>query len=688
MQTKRSLFLFARFFFVSLFFSAFSLHTLAQPKEKSVKDAIWDLIVEADELIYTDPAKGRQLATKAYQWAYAVRDTVLLAESAHSLGECFYYQNQLDTAKKLLEFALDIFEEQGDSLGMSYTCFSLANVLSDHGKYATALRLYTLSLQIDIAQGDSTSEALVLSNIAGIHLDQQDYVQAEEKYRKALSLAKLYGFEDIETNALCGLAHIMVYKGLLVEAKLFLNRGVELAQKNKSNLDLIQAYNIWGKVYKALDNRELAIENCERALSLAKEFGDPYTQIEVWSNYGLVLHHFKAYPQAYEKALKAYTLAMDQPGFYLKRIAAEALALTAESKGNYKEALEFQKVFKAYSDSLHESNINAYIMDYTLTSASKENSVLKNETELKQKIIERNFYMQLGLVVLALFFILLLILAFSAAKKQSKFNRLLSEKNEEVSTQQGQLNAIHEQLLEKNARLNEQNKNKDKVFSILSHDLREPFNQLIGVLELMEEGELLDKDVFDELLTKLKESVYTAQNSVVNLLYWSKNQLSQIKTNPERFRVQSLLENIRRSLAPTFERKGLQVSIAQDPGLELLADYYQIEIALRNIVSNAIKFSSQGGKLDISAHLQLEQKEVVFSVKDQGIGLSEEQIQQILDVSEKSSTASTPGTLNERGTGLGLSIVKDFLHANGGYLSIQSTLKEGSTFKLHVPYLL
>lgn len=655
-------------------------------QEADTYDAIWDLIIEADSLLYIDPATSQALAGKAFVWAKEIGDSNTWAEAGHTLAEAFYYQNQLDTASALLNIAARIFEREGDSLALSMSTFSLANVMGDYGNYAAALRLYNRSLEIDLAIGDSSTESYVLLNVAGIHLDQGDVELAEDKYQRVLNLARNTEHTSLESSALLGLGDIMVRKGELSQASLFLERAMDIMEKEGNRLDLVQGYIIKSAYYVALKEKQEALLAAKKAIQLSEEYGDPYTKIEAQSNYAKVLLLYNDFNAAYAVSKEAYGTALDQAGYYLKRIALEPLSKAAEEKGLYKEALRYQKAYKQYSDSLYENNINEYILLHSLNQKNDENETLQRKSYLQKQVIQRDFYIKIGLGALAILFTFLIVTVSISANKRSKLTKKLQEKNDQIAAQQDSLNEINEKLSQNNQLLNTQNANKDKVFSILSHDLREPFNQLIGILELMQDENGLEQEQLDFILPKLTESVHNAQSSVVNLLHWSKNQLSEIKTEPERFMVQNLMENIKRSLLPTFERKELNVSIHYDSELELFADYYQLEIALRNVVSNAIKFSPKKGKLVLRASLNIESKEVVFDVQDFGKGLEQAQIQQILENHEDKSP--TLGTFNERGTGLGLNIVKDFLHANGGYLTIESKSGDGSTFSLHLPYLL
>lgn len=645
-------------------------------------NAIWELIIEADSLLYTEPKVSKIKASQAKAWALEIKDTNTWAEATSTLAEAYYYQNNLDTAKILIESAIDVFLHDNDSSALSMCYFILANIESDFGHYKTAIRLYKASSEIDLAMGDSLGATYLLSNIAGIHYNQGDYELAKEKYEALLKLSKQTNNLRDEGNALLGLALIQIKQGDVADALLYINRAIEIFSAHEDKLTLTVAYSAKGQYYARLKNKVKAIEACSMAKKLSTEYDDPYTKVEVLSVYAQVLHDFEDYKDAYNLALTAFNVAQTQPGFYLKQISLKPLSKSAEQLGKFKEATQYYKLLNRYEDSIHQNNINEFILEYDLNSKNSENLSLQRKTYLQQQVIEREKIIQITLAILALLFIVLVGTLWFAFSKRQRFIDELKQKNLKIAQQQEALNEANISLKQNNKLLDAQNSNKDKVFSILSHDLREPFNQLLGVLELMEGDHFLEKDQLDFILPQLKESIINAQNSVINLLHWSKNQLSEIVTEPERFSIQNLIENIKRSLLPTLNRKELNLKTEYDSYLEIYADYYQIEIALRNVLSNAIKYSTEGGNLKVTVRKDFEKNEVVLAVTDEGKGLSEDQIEQIL--SDDKMQTSTLGTFNERGTGLGLNIVKEFLAANKGYLTIISEPNKGSTFQLHL----
>ncbi len=659
----------------------FSVNLFAQDN-KAIKDAILELTWRADSLAEIDSKAAIATATRAYLWAKDIEDSALVADASYTLGYCLYFVNQLDSAEKLLLFSLKYYTQVQDTFSKSYAYYCLADVNFDKGKYAKALRYLYASLDEERLLGNNSSgEMYTLQRMADIHAEQGDYALAEEKYRTAFTIADAENFNHVKLSCLIGICAIMIRDNRIEETKPLLKMMRALHTSGESVVHSIYAKRVFAYYYSAIGNYKKAIAFADSAVDIATKFTDPYLLVEAKLVLGNV--HLQAGNLSTAKihGSDAYSIAQTQPGYYLQKSALQLLGVISEASGLYKDALYYNRLFHNFEDSIAADNIQDKILANQLKQSKREETLLRREAELSQKVISRDNTLKIMLAALALVSVILILLATIASLKLRKKNASLSFKNREIAAQQHLIAKANVQLKLANDTLNKQNKNKDKVFSILSHDLREPFNQLIGLLEIMENQDSLDKETLDMLIPKITESAHSAHNSVVNLLFWSKNQLTEIKTEKTTFVLKDLIENVKRSLLLTAERKGIRLMVKYAPDLTLYADYYQVEIALRNILTNAIKFSPKDGVIHINT--STEKNQVILSVTDNGKGISEAQITKIY--SETLDGDSTVGTFNERGTGLGLNIVNDFVQANGGTLQIKSKVNFGSTFSLNFP---
>lgn len=234
-----------------------------------------------------------------------------------------------------------------------------------------------------------------------------------------------------------------------------------------------------------------------------------------------------------------------------------------------------------------------------------------------------------------------------------------------------------EKLLETQAKeLQELNATKDKFLSIIAHDLKNPFNAIIGFSNLMLQNfNELDDETFHKGLKTIESASNRAYKLLENLLLWSQNQTGRIQFNPEKF---NLTKHIKESLSMVESaaiNKEIRIVTDIKKAYPVFADKNMIDLILRNLISNAIKFSHKGGKINLKV-TKLDH-ELHVSVSDNGVGISPERQTAIFEIDKRSNTL---GTDNEQGTGLGLLLCKDFVNWHGGRIWVESTPGKGSTF--------
>ncbi len=255
-------------------------------------------------------------------------------------------------------------------------------------------------------------------------------------------------------------------------------------------------------------------------------------------------------------------------------------------------------------------------------------------------------------------------------------NSLLEQRQAEIMHQAEELAAQAQNLRITNTELERLNKTKDKFFSIIAHDLRNPFNAIMGFSDMLckDFHEMDDKQKLGvlELINLSSESAF---NLLDNLLQWARTQTDKIKYNPEQFRLKDVVNQVIDLQAILAEKKLIRLENKVPETVFVFADKNMIHTVIRNIISNAIKFSHKGGKVTISAVLNDDMVEVVIS--DRGIGMSRENLNMLFRID---TYYSTEGTSGESGTGLGLIISKEFIEKNNGRIKATSKEGEGTVF--------
>ncbi len=236
-------------------------------------------------------------------------------------------------------------------------------------------------------------------------------------------------------------------------------------------------------------------------------------------------------------------------------------------------------------------------------------------------------------------------------------------------------------LSESEANLRELNAQKDKFFSIIAHDLKNPFNAILGFSELLLE-QINEKNYtgIDEYAKLIGQSSKRAFNLLINLLEWARSQTGKLIFTPERIDLKNLINENIALLKSNANQKAITINVDMPDAIIVFADKQMISVVLRNLISNAIKFTHKGGEINVS--VKSSEKEILISVIDNGIGIEPDRIKNLFHINKGSST---PGTNKEHGTGLGLILCKEFVEKHNGKIWAESKLGVGSVFQLTLP---
>jgi len=267
--------------------------------------------------------------------------------------------------------------------------------------------------------------------------------------------------------------------------------------------------------------------------------------------------------------------------------------------------------------------------------------------------------------------------------------RHVLDDNGEVLYHEGSLRDVTERKLAedevrlKNEELQKSNAEKDKFFSIIAHDLRSPFNGFLGLTQIMAEDlPSLTMAEVQELAISMKNSATNLYSLLENLLKWSQIQKGSIPFSPEVIQLRSMMDEC---IAIAFEpakNKGIELSCTIPEGIEVFADINMLQTVIRNLVSNALKFTPKGGKVDVSAK-SIKDNGIEISIHDNGIGMSQTMVNNLFRLDVRTNRK---GTDDEPSTGLGLLLCKEFVDKHGGKIRVESEEGKGSTFYFTMPW--
>ncbi len=270
---------------------------------------------------------------------------------------------------------------------------------------------------------------------------------------------------------------------------------------------------------------------------------------------------------------------------------------------------------------------------------------------------------------------------------EGEFERIIEElqiSRELIENNANDVNILNMKLFESEEELQELNNNKDKFFSIIAHDLKGPFQGLLGYSKLLSEQlEGLSKEEIKEFSCELHESASQLFKLLQNLLEWSRIQRGVMEFNPQLLTLSELVESTIEILKPSANQKNIKIDSEVAKDIFVYADFNMVNTVLRNLVSNAIKFTNKKGKILISA-CKSDEHYVSIAVDDNGVGMSLDEMAKVFRIDVHHSKT---GTDSETGTGLGLVLCKDLVEKNNGTLTLESEENIGSTFTFTLPLI-
>ncbi len=258
---------------------------------------------------------------------------------------------------------------------------------------------------------------------------------------------------------------------------------------------------------------------------------------------------------------------------------------------------------------------------------------------------------------------------------------LVKERTHEIEQQKEEIEARNQQIVDQNQQLTSINATKDKFFSIIAHDLRNPFNHILGFTELLKNNlDQYDKQEIINMVRIMHNSASSTYLLLENLLLWAGSQCGKINFNPQPANIKELIAGEIETQSEIAEKKEIKLQHLIQSNQVLTVDANMIRTVFHNLITNAIKFTPKGGTVRVSS--VCDDHVVIFSVADTGTGMSDEIREKLFRIDQH---VTTKGTDNEKGTGLGLVLCKEFVERHGGKIWVESSPGQGSTFMFTIP---
>ncbi|OYX29004.1 MAG: ATP-binding protein [Flavobacteriales bacterium 32-35-8] len=619
-------------------------------------------IIESEKLSYTlDYKKGIAEITYYKALIYAQKNDYINAMNEYAKSK-------------------DIFNQLKNLLGVAKVNNSIGLIEIKRGNYAKGLQ-YSLSAIKELEKRGLEKELRsAYNNLAKAYYNIKDYDKSIEFYLKTLqSQEKLNDKKGIDISN----SRLAELYSIKKEHRKSIDYYEKVLSKNPTNNDSIQSviYPKLGGEYLQFNDYENANKYLEQGLNVNRRINNKDGLLTALINLGNLNLQQNKLAIAEVQLMEAGGIA-EEINNKMELLRHYKLMKTLDSiRNRFDKAFVWQRKYYDLKNSLTKNNVS--VDDETIESpeldlslnfdqnSPERNTIADNTGTTKTKKdfdrLQLIFYALLAALAIVSTF---LILIYLKRNSSLKYAQELEEKNIKIELQ-------NEAFQEQTKHLENVNNVKDKLFSIISHDLKDSLSSINSFIDLLKDGSLTRAE-FDNLIPELSENANNASLLLFNLLNWSKSQMQSLKPNPSLFDVQEVFEDKVRLVEQRLETKGIELV---DHSLRdfAYADRSMIEIVIQNLLANALKFSKKGDKITISNHIS--NGHCIISVADTGVGISRQNIEKLF----KSNSFTTVGTNNEKGTGLGLSICKELVELNGGKIWVESTVNVGSTFYVQLP---
>lgn len=565
-----------------------------------------------------NPGKAIEYFKNAVELSEKLKNNSQLANNCYSIAYCYRSTGDYSKAVEYYLKSVRVYDAAKDYRRLANAYISIAIVYSYSKDFINANTYQNKAKELIINTKDSFQLCSLFIDIGSLYDQRKMYDSASKYQQQAYDIAVAIKDEQLVSDCLSNIGLTFKHEGKTKEALVNFKKVLLVFQQQQTQPDRFAAlYNNIGATYAQEGNKTLAVDAFNKSISYALEAQSQYIEME---NYNNLSDLFRK------------TEDFKQETFYLKKFYNLKDSLFSADKKNQLTQLE---------------------ADYNIE--KKNTEIIKKEGEVQIQKTQKNLYFLLAIGAA----LILIAITFFYTRIKNK-NQLLANQNIQINKQKNELQTL--------------NSVKDRLFSIISHDLRNPLVSLRSYFSLTDNPTLSEEK---KLAYKNQTLNAVAQTTALldNLLVWANMQIKE--SNP-----QIKIVNIEDAVLDAVDNvnaQAIQKEIVLKKNINVtsaLGDQNIITIAVRNLLTNAIKYSNENSIININCFQK--DKEVLIEIIDKGIGMNAEKIEELMGNNVK----STVGTSNEKGTGLGIFLVRELLQKINGELLIESKLGEGSVFSI------
>ncbi len=558
------------------------------------------------------------------------KDLKSLSDLYLEIGDKYLKIYTYEKAFEYTKRSLEAHKQLNDSIGILTAYKNLAKYYLLTNNHEFALKNLQLSLNISLEIQDKKNTAIILKNFGNVYSSMQNPREALEYQLKALKI-----FEALKDK------------------------------KEISNLLI----NIGGS-YSQLKKFQKAIQSYKRALRIKKNNKDKSSIAYILNGIGRNYLGLKNYDSAYVYLKQVEKIVKKTGGIGIKYLNYGALSEMFAQAEDYKNAYEYQNRYIKLKDSIfsihNNEKINKLKIKNELNKSETENELLRQKTINQKFVIQKQTYLSNFFITVSILIALLVLYVFYQFVLKKKAIKVLFKKNQQIYLQKNQLEEAYA--------------TKEKLFTIITHDLKNPFGTIISLAGFLEESfDEIDDVQKNQAIKTLKKSANAAYTLLENLTKWLMSQNKNLPVNKSVFDISIAIKTSLLLYKFEIETKKIKITSHIPQQTYVYADEQMIKTIIRNLLSNAIKFTPENG--NIAFEIKNAKQEFHISIRDFGIGIKEENKAKLFKVG---SNFTTTGTSKEKGSGIGLILANEFAERNGSKIWFESEEGNGSTFYFSV----
>ena len=593
-----------------------------------------------------------------------------LNELYHNVALTYYLQTQLDAAITYIEQSKQVAIAINNKSRLARAYLYLGEVHNELSNFTVSLENYLKALELYEQGGKKNDAANCMTNIATLYAQLKDYNKANEYVNRSLEIySRSSNLQEVYQNY----SNIGTVYGMMGEH----DRAMQLFEKGRALTDSVddgywnsvfliniaEEYTSTGKLKEALGVYRLLLER-------SNQIEDITFRYSTLSGLGKILFRQGERKEGIRHMQEAIKL---MEANRLKRLVmetAQTLADMYEEVGDHTQALAYTKLHHVYKDSIYndknDRKFQQLQFDYELEKKQRQIEQLQKNKEIQKAKTEKQGVITWSLAAAMLLSAVIIVLMYRSRTRAQRNKVEILKQKAEIELQA--------------EKLEELNNFKDKTFSVLSHDLRGPINSITAAVQMLHDKEITMEE-YAELKPEINKQLNSLNLLLDNVLLWAKSYIKDDKkAHPAPTNLLEMTTRTLLMLQDTAERKHIGLVNKVDAAVVAICDAAQMEIVVRNLVMNSIKYSNPGGTITIGSACS--DSKVQLYVQDTGVGMTKEQVAGLFTARNGRNTYGTEG---EIGIGLGLLLCYEFVKVNQGTIAVTSEPGKGSSFTITLP---